>query len=87
MEQFSKQFNSLLHQKIEYLSIFIVAIIVFLIGVSLFLSVNISPKKITRKLIDVKIAYKNPFEKKVQYKNPFDEYQNPIDDLVFAQTP
>jgi len=78
----------ILSKKIQGSTLIIIGIIILLILFSLFLKINISQqqkRKVTANFT-LKVKYTNPFEKKTQYTNPFDEYQNPIDDLVFAQT-
>lgn len=74
-------------------SVMIIIIMLAIIAVSLFFRVSINKKKLAKKTIivplktvSINVEYKNPFDKKSQYQNPFDDYQNPMDELVFAQT-
>lgn len=69
----------------KYLAVFVILICVF--GVAIFLLSgglkrfqssslqNVFQKKA---VVELKTAYKNPFDKKTQYVNPFETYKNPF---------
>lgn len=69
----------------------VVLIVGVILAVTLFSKISFNKPQVAKKanngaaLVAVKLEYQNPFDDKTQYQNPFpkDNYDNPIDDLIF----
>lgn len=85
----SSRFSSL-KKNINPLNISLAVGIVFIVLITFFSKISVANpadkflvKKRTQKFVSV--TYENPFKKTTQYNNPFSDYQNPIDELAFAE--
>lgn len=69
-----------LNRRRLYLVFFLVLGIVAITAAFLIFKGKFSPKSILKKQasVELKTAYKNPFEKDTQYVNPFQKYKNPF---------